>query len=63
MMLAMFKKAWDHRLIQGKALSKTIQRDLVKLNTEIESLLDRIVDATSLSVIVAYEKRIATLEK
>ena len=62
MTLAMFKKAWDHRLTQGKAIAQTIQRDLAKLDQQIEGLLDRIVEATSPSVISAYEKRIAKLE-
>ncbi len=59
----MFKKAWDHRLLQGKAIAQGIKRDLATLDVQIENLLDRIVDANSASVVTAYEKRLAKLEK
>ncbi len=63
MTLLMFKSAWDYRLSSGKSLVKAFKRDLVKIETQIEQLLDRIVDASSPSVIDAYEGRIMRLEK
>ena len=63
MSLAMFKKVWEHRLMQGKAIAQGIKRDLTHLDSQIDNLLDRIVDAHSPSVVSAYEKRIAKLER
>ena len=59
----MFKDAWDQRLAQAASLSKNLERELAKLDKQIEQLLDRIVDASSGTVISAYEKRIAKLEE
>lgn len=59
---AMFRDAWDQRLAHGIELQKTLRSSLAKIDRQIESLLDRIVDASSASVVGAYEKRIGTLE-
>ena len=59
----MFKDAWDMRLAEAHNAKDTITRQLADLEKQIESLLDRIVDASSASVITAYEGRIGKLER
>lgn len=60
---AMFADAWAQQ--RGLAAhSRTAARQaLAKLDVEIEKLLDRIVGASSDSVIAAYERRIDELER
>lgn len=57
-----FKDLWDQRLAQAGSAAGTLKAQLKKLDDQIESLLDRIVAATTGSVVSAYEKRIAKLE-
>ncbi len=59
----MFKDAWQQRLTQSKHIAKTIKSDLAKNEKQLVQLLDRIVEAENPTVIGAYEKRIAKLEK
>lgn len=59
---AMFKDVWDARLAQAADTSKTLKRDIHKIEKQIEALLDRIVESGVGSVIAAYEKRIGKLE-
>ncbi len=60
---AMFKDAWEMR--QGKAAedAHTLRTEIKRVEKDIDRLLDRIVDATNDSVVGAYEKRIAKLER
>ncbi|WP_373086912.1 recombinase family protein [Sneathiella sp.] len=60
---AMFKDAWDMRLVETHDAKETIVKQLQDIEKQIEGLLDRIVDASSPSVIGAYEGRIAKLER
>jgi DNA invertase Pin-like site-specific DNA recombinase len=60
---AMFRKAWDTRLEQASLMKATMQRDVTKIEKQIEQLVDRIVDCKSETAIAAYEKRIAKLDK
>ena len=60
---ALFRKAWDARADQAKAMQVTLKRDLAKVEKGIEQLLDRLVEASSPSVISAYESRVAKLER
>ncbi|NWH08517.1 MAG: recombinase family protein [Alphaproteobacteria bacterium] len=60
---AMFKDAWNMKLAQATQAAKGLQAGIKQTEKQIEQLLDRIVDASSASVIGAYEKRIATLER
>ena len=60
--MAMFRDAWDQRLAHGIELQKALRGSLTKIDRQIESLLDRIVDASSNAVVSAYEKRISALE-
>ena len=60
---AMFKSAWDQRVAQAQAACLTFKRDVAKLEKQIDGLLDRIVEASTPSVVSAYEKRLAKLER
>jgi site-specific DNA recombinase len=60
---AMFKHAWDTRLAQAKEISVTLKAEVVRLDRQIEQLLDRVVEASSAATVNAYERRIAKLEK
>lgn len=63
MLKAMIETAWEQRQAQAKSWSAAMERDVVKIEKQIDSLLDRIVDSSSDTVITAYERRIAALEK
>ncbi len=60
---AMFKNAWDQRTAQAQAGLTALKRDVTKIERQIEGLLDRIIEASLPSVITAYEKRLAKLER
>jgi site-specific DNA recombinase len=58
---AMFRKAWDSRAAQAAEIAKSCKRDAIKLQAQIDALLDRLIEATESTVIRAYEKKIAEL--
>lgn len=60
---AMFRDAWNQRSAQALEIAKAQQLEAAKVDKQIATLLDRIVDASSSSVIAAYEKRIGELER
>ena len=60
---AMFRDAWSQREKSAHAQHKDQKAELAALETQIESLLDRIVESNSATVIAAYEKRIEKLER
>ena len=60
---AMFRKAWDVRLEQAKSIQASAKVEIVKLERQIEQIVDRIVESESVSAISAYEQRIAKLER
>lgn len=60
---AMLRDAWDMRLAVAHGEKDELQRQLKDVERQIESLLDRIVDANSASVVSAYEARIEKLER
>ncbi|EEB85376.1 recombinase family protein [Roseobacter sp. GAI101] len=60
---AMFRQAWDARLAQAKDAKRSTQRQIVNIEKQIETLLGRIMNATSDPVIVAYESKLDQLEK
>ncbi len=60
---AMFKDAWNQRMAQARVIAQSHKRELAKVEGQIAVLLDRIVEATSNTVVAAYEKRIAQLER
>lgn len=51
------------RLTQASQVAKALKTNIGKLESQIDTLLDRIVDSGSTSVIAAYEKKIARLER
>ena len=59
---AMFKDAWDQRLMQAQDIATAFQNEAQKLERQIDGLLDRIVETANPSIVAAYEKRIAKLE-
>ena len=59
----MFRDAWNQRAAQAAAIAQFCEREAAKIEKQITTLLDRIVEASSQSIIGAYEKRIAGLEK
>ena len=59
----MFKTAWQQKLAQTKYGLKAINSDIASIETQIENLLNRIMDSTSNSLISAYETKIEKLEK
>lgn len=60
---SMFRKAWDQRLAQAREIASACKREAEQVERQIQKLLDRVVEAGSESVIKAYEKRIASLER
>ena len=60
---AMFKNAWEQRRAQAVAIAKSHESERVKVASQIDALVNRIVDATSPAVVAAYEKRITELER
>jgi site-specific DNA recombinase len=59
----MFRTAWDMRLVQADALKDALKQELIRVDRQIEQLVDRIVGSASGTAISAYETRIARLEK
>ncbi|CAM4291528.1 hypothetical protein [Palleronia rufa] len=59
---AVFRAIWDRRTAQAADASETLKKDIHKVETEIEALLDRIVESTTSSEIAAYERHIGKLE-
>lgn len=60
---AMFRDAWNQRDQHARAIAQMQEREAARIEKQISTLLDRIVDATLSSVVAAYEKRIAELER
>jgi site-specific DNA recombinase len=61
--LAMFKDAWNQRSAQAAVLARSAERELAKVEKQIVGLLDRVVEATSPTIIKRYEQHIMTLER
>ncbi|WP_371347239.1 hypothetical protein [Ancylobacter sp. IITR112] len=59
----MLRKWWDHLAQGSQSQAKAIGAQLIKIDRDIEKLLDRVVDASVPSVIAAYEDRIRALEE
>ncbi|MEO1407252.1 MAG: hypothetical protein AAFV54_12300 [Pseudomonadota bacterium] len=59
----MFRDAWAMRTEQAVEAGRAIKGSIKKIDSQIEQLLDRIVEAANPSVVSAYEKRIAKLER
>ena len=63
MATVMFKDAWLARLGQAKDATQSVRRQIADTEKQIENLLDRIMSASSDSVIGAYENKLARLER
>ncbi len=59
----MFRSAWAARIKEAGEAKEAIKRQLSDANRKIESMLDRIVEASAPSVISAYETRLQSLER
>ena len=60
---ALFKHAWEQRSLQAEQARFLAKTELRKIQKQIRSLLDRVVNASVPSVIKAYEQRIVELER
>ena len=60
---AMFKDAWSMRLVEAQRDKDEIAKQMREAEKQIETLLERIVEADNASVIKAYEGKIAKLER
>ncbi|MEM1235124.1 MAG: recombinase family protein [Pseudomonadota bacterium] len=59
----MVRSAWAKRVESASEAKEAIKRQLLDANKKIESVLDRIVEASAPSVISAYETRLQSLER
>jgi len=59
---AMFENAWEQRKSQTKHLLSILKQDIGAIEKQTENLLERIIDATSPTVINAYEAKIEALQ-
>lgn len=63
MVTELFKRGWQMRSSRAAALLKACGAEIAKVQKEVDSVLDRLVQATSQSVVAAYERRVGELEK
>ncbi len=59
---AMFRDLWEAKLASARTQGVSLQQELKAVEKKVEQLLDRIVEASSASVVAAYERRIKELE-
>ena len=59
----MFRDLWDTRASRALAGQKSCKQRLVDIDKQSDAFLERVVEATSAAVIVAYEKKIEALAK
>ncbi len=59
----MFETLWNRRADHAQARAKSLKRRVGDIERQVEHLLDRIVDASTPSVVRAYEARIQKLEE
>ncbi|MDY6857890.1 MAG: zinc ribbon domain-containing protein, partial [Pseudomonadota bacterium] len=60
---AMFKDAWDFRLAQSRSTGKELRKKAAQVEKQIDALVERTVEATSASVMAAFERKIKKLEE
>ena len=60
---AMFKDAWEMRAAQATEVVAELKANVRTLDKQIDQLLDRIVETGNTSVVRAYEKKVAKLER
>lgn len=59
----MFIDAWDMRLARARNEQMALQAQIRELETQIDTILDRIVETSSPKVMKAFEDRIESLER
>ena len=59
----MFKHAWNQRLAQSQAITHALKRDIARIEKQMDTLMDRLVDATTPTAVIAYEARLEKLER
>jgi site-specific DNA recombinase len=59
----MLSNAWSQRTAQAGEMRQALKRDAQAIDTQIDLLLNRIVETTSTATITAYERKIEQLEK
>jgi len=60
---AMFRSAWDQRTAQVVASKRACKEEIARINRSIDTVLDRIAETSVSSVLAAYERRVADLER
>ncbi len=61
--VAMFRKYWNAKIERAAASIKTIDKDIKDAESQIQKLIDRIVETTNERVITALENRVGALEQ
>ena len=59
---AFFRDLWDDRARSSRGRRQAMEAELLKTDQAVAQLLDRVVEADSHALVVAYEKRIKALE-
>ena len=58
----MFRELWERKSAKHRHENIEVEKDLRKIEHQVEQFLDRIVETDNQSVVAAYEKRIKDLE-
>ncbi len=59
----MFKQLWSHKALSVQVRQQALWEELDAIEKDVESILDRIDDATNDKIVKAYEKRLEKLER
>ncbi|MBU2961585.1 recombinase zinc beta ribbon domain-containing protein [Citreicella sp. C3M06] len=59
----MFKDAWNMRLAQAQGVGKELRKQAAQIEKQIDTLVERTVEATSASVMSAFERKVEKLEE
>ena len=59
----MFRDLWDAKVKSMQGQTAHLRKEIVEVGRKLDQLLDRIADATSDSVVRAYERKIVELEE
>ena len=59
----MFRKAWDARAAQAKSIITSGKRETLRIEKEIDAVLDRIMSASNATIIKRYEDKVESLER
>lgn len=63
MAAAMFRQAWEARRAQAKDIVTSAKREITRLDKEIDTVLDRIMQASNATIIQRYESKVERLEE